>query len=274
MITSWCHGVVESSALNSSPMPPERPLPVSNEAPPTPTTVVIPKILPSVEVVRNSRASRKSRDEYQEVDTPMPRWEGISAMHDHAGDISSWTKKPDQLLESKPATVVIPTAPVILPSHDIVSAHRARAKGLAVVEPPFPIWTGISTMFTDKESSPTLEPRRAGPEAAEAVKEQVKSIDSRNQAPKPMRKVAMEARDPPQPRAWLGLSSETGSNVFNCMPSPSPPQRRSRGLSRDDETVAKENMAVETADECYLGDLKPLPVELGLADLSPLPLYL
>jgi len=203
----------------------------------------------------------------------MPRWEGISAMHDHTGDdISSLTKPPEQLLESKPATAVT-TAPVILPSHDIVSAQRARAKGLTVAEPPMPVWTGISTMFTDKESSPTLEPRRAEPEVAEAVKVQVNSIDLRKSAPVPMRKSALEARDPPQPRAWLGLSSETGSNAFNCMPSPSPPRRRLRGLSLDDETVAKENTAVEVADE-YLSDLKPQPVELGFADLSPLPLYL
>ena len=57
------------------------------------------------------------------------------------------------------------------------------------------------------------------------------------------------------------------------MPSPSPPRRRLRGLSLDDKTVAKENTAVEVADE-YLSDLKPQPVELGFADLSPLPLYL
>jgi len=254
-------------------MPPERPLPVRAEAPPVPTTATIPKILPSVEVVRNSRASRNSREAQQEVAMLMPRWEGISAMNDHTSDVSSTTKPPKQPLESKPATAMIPTAPMVLPSHDIVSAQRARAKVLAVAEPPMPVWTGISSMFTDKDSSPTLEPRRAGPEAAEAVKMQVSSTDSRKPAPVPMRKPALEARDPPQPRAWLGLSSETGSNAFNCMPSPSPPRRRSRGLSLDGETVAKENTVVEAADE-YLSELKPQLVEFGFADLSPLPLYL
>jgi len=206
---------------------------------------------------------------------PMPRWEGISAMNDHTSDVSiSATKPPEQPLESKPATAMIPTAPMVLPSHDIVSAQRARAKVPAVAEPPMPVWTGISSMFTDKDSSPTLEPRRAGPEAAETVKVQVSSTDSRKPAPVPMRKSALEARDPPQPRAWLGLSSETGSNAFNCMPSPSPPRRRSRGLSVDDETVfAKENTVVEAADE-HLSELKPQVVEFGFADLSPLPLYL
>ena len=104
---------------------PERPLP-SAEAPQV-TTAAIPKILPSVDVVWNSPASRNSRATQEEASIPIPRWEGISAMHDHTSDIPSLTKPPEQPLESKTATTAIRTTPVVLPSHGIISGDQGNA---------------------------------------------------------------------------------------------------------------------------------------------------